>query len=396
MNRDRFMLPLADIWRPLLLAIAGLSILLGLLSYRLGTLTPGLAGPEVSHSVSASSISNILDNPLHLHQKLGQLALQKTGNNHAAAMRLPSIAVAVLVVISMYAMLRFWYTRRVAFLGTLMVGSSSWFLHIARLGTPDINFTLPFVLAIGGVWIYKRQLNIFASTFLVLVAVTLLYTPGLVWLFLPALVWQRRTVNRMLQRMPAWWQAIFVLLLIIGIAPLLWAFSRDTGLILTWLGLPGEWPQSIGVYLKNLINVPAQLFIRGSGDPLYGIGRLPLLDVFTSVMVVLGIFASFFRLRLDRTKLIMGSGIIGLLLIGLDGPVSISFLLPHVYILAISGVALMLQQWFTVFPRNPVARWTGIIIVTASVLLSSYYHLTHYFIAWPNVPETKTTFSQKV
>jgi len=54
----------------------------------------------------------------------------------------------------------------------------------------------------------------------------------------------------------------------------------------------------------------------------------------------------------------------------------------------------MLQQWFTVFPRNPFARSAGAILMTIVVLLAAYNGFSQYFIAWPNTPETKAVFTE--
>lgn len=393
MSKVRAMLPLADLWRPLLTILVLLILATGLLVFRLGSIPPGLSDPEIAQRTVSSSVKAVSDNPLHLHQKLGLLALQKVGQDTAGPLRLASSAVAIAVAASMYVLLKFWYTQRIAILGTLLLVSSSWFLHMARLATPDINFMLPFVFAIGGVWLVKKRLTLVTGTFLALLAATLLYVPGMIWLFVAALLWQRRTIKRLIERMPITWQTIFALILIICLAPLIWALGRDPGLIIAWAGLPETLP-SIGSYFRNISEIPVRLFIRSYANPVYGLGGLPLLDAFTGAMMLLGIFASFFRLGLDRTRLVIGSSLIGCVLIGFGGPVSIAFLLPPVYILAASGVALLLQQWLTVFPRNPFARWVGILLVTTTVLLTSYYHFNRYFIAWAKSPETKAVFQR--
>jgi hypothetical protein len=55
-------------------------------------------------------------------------------------------------------------------------------------------------------------------------------------------------------------------------------------------------------------------------------------------------------------------------------------------------VALLLQQWFTVFPRNPLARLIGVLMVSLLVVLSAYYNTRHYFVAWPKNSQTEQVF----
>lgn len=387
-------LSFADMWRSVLVGFVLIAVVTTLLVFRLGSLAPVLSPPEQAQRAASSSVTEISNNPLFLHHKAGLFLLQKAGQTSTAAIRLPGAAIALLFTVSMYSLLKFWYTRRVALLGSLLLASSSWFLSVARLASPDINFVLPFVLAVGGIWLYKRNLGFVTGLFLVLVGLTLLYVPGMIWLLLSALVWQWRTVKNIFERIPLLWQGVYYLILIIGTAPLVMAFTKDTQVILSWLGLPVNWP-TLGGYLNNLIEIPVQLFVRGVSDPIRNLGRLPLLDAFTGTMVGLGIFASFFRFGLDRTRLVIGTGIIGCLLIALNGQVTTSFLLPHIYILASSGLALMLQQWLTVFPRNPFAKGLGVVLISASVFLAGYYHLSRYFVAWSKSPETKSIFRKQ-
>jgi hypothetical protein len=69
-------------------------------------------------------------------------------------------------------------------------------------------------------------------------------------------------------------------------------------------------------------------------------------------------------------------------------------MLPFVYLIVAAGIGFMLQQWFRVFPRNPIARTLGASLITIAVISSSGYNLTHYFIAWAKAPETQSTFSR--
>lgn len=72
----------------------------------------------------------------------------------------------------------------------------------------------------------------------------------------------------------------------------------------------------------------------------------------------------------------------------LGGVVGDAILLPFIYLLASIGIGRMLGNWFIVFPRNPVARNIGLGLIIGMIALVGYYHITRYFVAWPNSPET--------
>lgn len=388
------LLPVEDFWRPMLVAIFCFVLLAGLLTYRLGSITPGFTDSELQQRSTALSAKAIVDNPLNLHQKVGQFAVQKLGHKGPAAMRAPSALIGFFAIIGMYIILKNWYTARIALLGTFLFATSSWTLHVSRLATPDINYLLPLLLVVGGVWLHRNKLGLIATTLTLASGISLFYIPGMVWLILFIALWRWRFVRHAFKRLNISQRIMTILLVLLGLGPLIWAFIMNSGLIMTWLGLPSTWPSPV-TYLSNLVTIPQEIFIKGSGNPVYGIGNLPLLDAFTSCMVVLGVFASFFRLKLDRTRLLIGIASISTLLIAFGGPVGITFLLPVVYILASAGIALLLQQWFTVFPLNPVARALGVILLSSTILLASGYHISRYFIAWPHVPATKSSFSRQ-
>lgn len=378
----------------MLVSICCLATLVLLLTFRLGTITPGFTEAELQQRAHTATTTSIVSNPLHLHQKVGQFILQKLDHKGPAAMRAPSVLMGLTAIVCMYIVLKNWYTTRVAVLGAFLFATSSWQLHFSRLATPEINFLMPLLLLVGSVWMHRDKFMMFAPVLTLISGILMLYTPGMIWFVFLIFIWRRRLVKRVFKRLSAAQQVGTVLVSVLALAPLVWAFALDTGLITSWLGFPETWPRPLA-YLSNLVSIPRELFIRGAADPVYSIGHLPLLDVFTSCMVLLGIFVFYFKLGLDRTRLLFGAGAISILLVALDGPVAITLLLPIVYILASGGIALLLQQWFTVFPRNPVARALGVVLISSTVLLSAGYHLSHYFVAWPNVPDTKASFSHQ-
>ncbi len=375
-------------------SLLGLAIACLLLFFQIGSLTSGFTKSELQQRAATSTIESVTNNPLHLHQKVGQFLAQKFGHSSPAAMRLPSAIIGLAGIVSMCVILKSWYTTRVAVLGTFLFATSSWTLHFARLSTPDINFLLPLLLLVGSIWLHRDKFATFAIILAIISGIFMLYVPGMVWFVVLTIIWRRRLIGRIFKSFGALQQTMAILLVLLGIAPLVWAFTFNFSLVTLWLGFPAIWP-SPATYLTNIVSIPKEIFIIGAGDPTYSIGRIPLLDAFTSCMVALGAFVLFFRLGLDRTRILIGATVMSVLLVALGGPVTITLLLPIIYILAGGGIALLLQQWFTVFPRNPVARLLGVIFVSATVLLASGYHLSHYFVAWPNVPATKATFSHQ-
>src|SRR5690606_17666203 len=83
------------------------------------------------------------------------------------------------------------------------------------------------------------------------------------------------------------------------------------------------WPTAFNIvtFIKDLVYVPASLFVRTEPLPAYNLGRLPLLDIFSAAMLVLGVYSYTVRLGLVRTRVLIAFGVITSLLIALTSTV---------------------------------------------------------------------------
>jgi len=365
-----------------------------LLFFRLPSLVPGFSASEVAVRASAFSVHTIIKNPLNAPYKAALLCLLKLHHHGALAMRGISALIGVLIVALFYYVLSHWYTRRVALLGSALLVSSSWFLHYARLADPGILYGLPVIALAYGTWlrITKRSgLALFVGAALMAL---LMYIPGLVCLLVAGGVWQSRALYQHLKRQPL----LGVLAFLFGftlLLPLGYGLLLHPSLLRTFVGLPAHtWPTPLSI-LKNIGSLPYQFIIRGHVNPVVNLSNLPILDIFTLAMASLGVYAFYFQRRLHRAQLLFGASIVGIVLVALGGPVTTVILLPFVYIFAAGGMSLMLQQWFTVFPRNPLAAIIATTLLSIAVVITGFYHVNRYFIAWPNAPATKQTFYQK-
>lgn len=383
---------LALSWHPVAMFLGSLTFVVLLLWFQLDSLVPGFSDNELAARTASSTYHNLIDNPLGAPHKILQFIPQYFNHAGPLAMRTASALIGLFIAGCFYVVLRGWYTRRIALMGSLLFVTSAWFLHGARIGTDSIMYALLFGVVACTVWMQKRNSGLAAAASLVLV-ISLLYIPGMIWFVVPAAFWQLSRVERFLGDQHTVYLMLLALAGFAALAPLGYAMYQDTSLIRTFFGFPQSFPEPLTI-LNNIAHVPAHIFLRGSANPEMWLGRLPLLDWFASAMFVLGAYA-FVRRRLDRTWLFLYVFVVGSVLIGLQGPVGMMLLVPFVYVFVAAGVALLLQRWFTVFPINPFARWTGAILLVLAVGLASFYNLNHYYMAWPNAPETKAVFHNK-
>lgn len=385
---------LENAWQPTMLFAIALVIAMGLLLFRIGTLVTPFSIPEYEARQSSQTLQHIIDNPINAPHKLGQFGLQQLGFKGPGAMRSVSAAFGLVSLCLFFMIVRTWFSGHIALIGTLLLASSSWFLHTARLGTPEILLSLGLILVLCGSWLrYSRR----SSRVIILAAVIgalCFYIPGFLWFELGFLLWQSRTIVRQLVQTPLAVVALAFFLYVAFLLPLILALVKQPELLRQLAGLPASMPHP-EVIGKNLLEVPIQLFARGPHNPVTWLARLPLLDIASAALFILGLFSFLKRYKLDRVKILVLWLIVGSLLVSLGSSVSMTILLPFIYVLITAGFAYLLRQWFSVFPRNPFARNIGISLLGITLILMVFYHTRSYFIAWPNNDETKQAFRQR-
>jgi hypothetical protein len=386
---------LATMFQPLMFSLVAIGLMLFLLSFRLGALTPGLSEAEINYRAYTSQAGNITSELVYAPHAFVQNALQQISITNRALLRAASIGFALLSVVSVFALLRLWHAPKLAILGTVLYLTSSWFLHTARVATPDILFTLLPVLLLIWTWLLRSRRRELALFLVVIACGILLYIPGMAWFIVTGIIWQAGRIAKELRTVSAPYIISSIVMGLLFILPAGLVIYQNNGLLWTFMGLPETLPP-ISTIAKNIMSIPLMLFLRGPSDSAMWLGRLPLLDLFSAAFLILGVYTYSLRLNLDRSRFLFAGSILGAILFSLDGPVTIAIILPFIYIFIAGGLAFMLNQWFAVFPRNPFARNIGGSLLTIAVLMSIFYHINHYFIAWPNTPETKQVYSQRL
>lgn len=360
------------------------------LYWQLNSLLPGYSMSELSTYQASISLKAMLENPLNAPFLLAVKAASYIFPDNLVATRVVSVAGGMIVLAIFTVLLRVWHDRRTAVLGALLFGLSAWFLHIARLGTPEVLLFGVFALTACGYWL-KQTGSILALLVCFLGATALLYTPGMVWFIALAIVWQWKVIDRVFKKHLL--TVILSGLLALGaLAPLGWALYKHHELIKPWLGLPHQWPNPVDM-VRNVLEAPYHLFISHEGNPVAWLGTAPILDVFSLTMFVLGGYLYLRHGRLARTPLFIAVLLLTMVLVALGGPVTFTVVIPFIYLVVAAGAGYLINQWLKVFPRNPIAHSIGFALMYALVGLACLYHVTHYFVGWPHAQATHDVFT---
>ncbi len=375
-----------DFTRRLILPLLLIVSALGLLGYHLFRHVP--YGPaEFAATLGSATLSAIKNDILIAPVKGAQIiALKLTEND--IYMRLASVAVAVVAAVLLYAMLRRWYTTRVSFLTSVMFITSSWFLHHGRLANLDVMYlTVIPVLLLICLWFLSKHNDKKYPLAAILLALVL-YVPG-TWLFIVGgLFFVRKVALKAFTKVSLRIRLVSAVAMLLTLAPLFYSFALKPGQINRWLGVDTSQELSLPAIGNRLIDIPQQLLLTGPDDPTRWLVGTPVFDIFSLAMIIMGLYAFRTGYYPTREKLVFGALSIGIILVGFGNVVTLGILIPLFYIAIANGISYMLQSWFTVFPRNPLARTIGVGLLVLVITGSCFYQLQRYFVAWPATAAT--------
>jgi 4-amino-4-deoxy-L-arabinose transferase-like glycosyltransferase len=361
---------------------------LTLYTIALGTHSSGILPEEQAYITANRTLADAVESPAFLPHRVATYALSKAGAEHIAWFRMVSVIIAVLAVACFYYVLHRWYTRRVALIGTVLFATSTIMLHFSRIALPDaLLLSVTYLLAVG-LWLQTTRHRQRALIVFVTMLASTIYVPGLIWVTFAVLAWQGKRLVRVMRRQSLLFRALVILAVVMVLAPAAYSLSQNPREILSVAGLPTGL-SDMSIHIDHVRSTISGLLWRNTASPSLWVNGTPILDVISIAMLVLGVYSLRFERRLLRFKIQLGLLALGLVLALTLGPVAILAAIPIVYLLITGGFAFMLQQWFTVFPRNPFARMVAVVCITVTVLGVAGYHTYRYAVAWPNHPDTR-------
>ncbi len=380
-------------WQPATVLILGLLLIVFLYGYRLSSLAPGIHSTELASGRSSNSLQMILDNPVNAPYKLARYGVSRL-TTRIDVLRGMSAAASLLMILLFYRIACRFFTHLSAGLGTLLFATSTLLLNNGRLATPGIMLLSLFVLITCGYALRFNTRNSMVWLLASLAAALALYVPGMVYFILAGALWQLKSLQRPIGNTKPLVLVGCFLIIMMAAGSIAYAIFRDPASWRTFLGLPATLPEPLTM-LKNMASVPFGIFALAPENPLYRLGKQPILDVFSGGMFVLGCYALIKKHALDRAKLLGGIFIVATLWIAVSGNFeNILILLPFLYLVVTAGLQWMTNEWFKVFPHNPLARGGALVLITLAVFFSCAFQARRYFLAWPHNKNTIAEFQR--
>ena len=380
--------------RIIVLALLSVLAVVSLLIYKLGSLNSGgLSYGEWRVANTTNGWHGVYQDPLYLPMTFLRSIVNLLASHHSQFItRLPSVIIGVLTIIIFVWLIRLWHGTRTAILSTLLFATSAWVLHVSRLASFDVVYLMIIPALLLSVAALQRHANkplVFYGSIMIWGA--LLYVPGTVWLIALTVFWERKAIKQGWKHFSSLSERILYILAGLIWLPLLAIDLARPSVSKLWLGIP-EHLGTLHSFIANFGSVFYHLLINGPRDASIWLSNAPILDIFTIVMTVLGVYFYITHWRVGRARILLSYLVLGSIMISLGGQVSLSLLVPLIYIFVATGVAYLIHDWLHIFPFNPFARTIGISLIVLVIGLSCIYNLRSYFIAWPHNSLTQSTF----
>lgn len=374
---------------------------IGALFFALGSLAPGLHSAEQAQAVASFEWDwknwqqglSVVNLPYVLLQKLSLLLFGVS----SWSIRLPSAIIGSLTIVFFFILLRSWHKSYSALTATVLFVSSSWFIAVARFGTPEIM--IPFVwsgLLLCATQLVRHQGKLLGWTALsALLAAFACYTPYGVWILLGLIVTIAAHPQAMRAAKLLGGQHIALMLFIFVplVVPLGWGIYHQPDQAWLVSGLQSHLP-TVAEFFKNIFTTFKALIWKAPELSALRLGTLPLLATGAAAFLLAGIVRAVVDWRSIRSQFLLLVLAISCIIIGLNpANTSYSLFIVPVYLLVAAGVTVLFREWYRLFPRNPYARSFALLPITLLIAVIVTYHYQRYFVAWASVPATYRAYN---
>lgn len=383
-------------WRYQLGFAAITTLLISLMALSVFFTSPGLSDGE-QHSAAtsvATSFKTIIGSDPSTIINLPYHALQKTSialfGLTQLSVKLPSLILVTLSVAGFYAVVRLWFRRNVATITSLLLLSSSLFLSIGQLGTPDSVY-----LFYGALLLFSTTMIAYAQRFRVFwflasasLAAISLYTPlGLYPILALGITAAIHPHARFIVfRQSALTYTISGVLFLLITTPLIISIFKQPALLTSLLGID---------YFSQIsfesVKQTAAHYLRVY-RPDGGILLTPLYHMAIIALAVLGSIR-LFTANYTAKSYIMSITFVLLVIACLIQNVPASITLVPVMLLVAFGIDYLIRSWYRLFPRNPYARIAGLIPLAVLIIGIASSELERYTYSYRNLASSSEVYT---
>lgn len=368
-----------------LLAVAGLYV------------PGGLSKGEMASFVQTASLDRETPTSLaipNLPFAIVQRASMELFGPSIFAFKLPALICAFVAGVGAVLLLRRWFRPNIAILATVIMITTGQFLYVAQSGSASITYIMWSVwllLAATMITSSPRHKRFWKVLFFIVMPLSL-YTPLSIYLVLAIFSAGilHPHVRYVLKRMPRSHLITLTVMSLVIVTPLGYLLAIKPQLLLQLLGAPASWPPNLWANLKILVQQYLNFI-----SPQSGVLMTPVLGLGSIALILIGVW-QLFAIRYTARSYTLTAWLLLLFPILLINPVFTSVTFVPLLLLLASGLGYLLREWYGMFPRNPYARFVGIVPLTILVAGLVVTGTNRYFDGYRYDPETASSFNNDV
>lgn len=312
----------------------------------------------------------------------------------AYAIKLPSIAVGLVLGFLLILLLNRWFKSNVSLLASCLIVLSTPFLFLAGSGTPLIMIVFwPTLLLWLGSKIQgeKKPKPLYSFVFSIAMLLSI-FTPYMIYfaVFCVLFVLAQPHLRFIVKRLPKMPLILLFLVIAGGFTMLGISIYNHPEAIMELLFAKNF---QIGDFFGNIASGLAPVFSWYTS--IESVFLSPLVSLPTFALVLIGLFSTtkgFFASRNSIASILL---VFGLVITGFN-PSAVIFLILPISILVAHGIKYLLEKWYGLFPENPYARISALLPLTILFGIMILPGLLQYAYGYRYNPKVADRFDYKL
>jgi len=345
--------------------------------------------PTNDLSLSLRSLATV-NLPFHLLQ----LASFKLLGVTILSVKLPSIILYVISSIAIFLLLRRWFKPNVVILSMLIMATTAQLLFIGQSATSGILYVFytALLLLFATMVVQKERGAILWKICLAITAGLSLFTPYFWYINLGLLViaiLHPHPRHFLIKRkyLASWTIPVLIFAGITAIIAYACLISPD--FLHSILGV-----KYITLDIVSNLKTLYRLYLRP--EPLVIDGQItPIIDFGATLLIIFGLLNSVKRITAARTFMTWSWLILSMALLLVQPQLTTVIIIPLFILLAI-GIESLLHEWYKLFPKNPYARGTGLVLTSILVLTMTIGGSVRYIDGYRYYPEAAKQFNKDI
>ena len=354
----------------------------------------GLTQAEIDTLSATNSLGFNLDSlatpnlPFHLLQ----LAFFKLFGVSILTIKAPAIVFSVTSSLAIFFLLRRWFKPSIAILSLLIMTTTAQFLFIGQSATASVLYVAytALILLFATLVLQRAQASQLWRIGLALTVSASLFTPYFWYINLGLLIIallhpHPRHYLIAKKHRNKWLLAIVILLVMISV--MIFLCLRSSALLHNLAGLSS-------FHLDILANLKTIYYMYFRVETSVVSGQItPIMDWSALFLIILGLAKSFSKGYSARAFMVWTWLLLSVALVILQPQLAPVVLVPLFILLAV-GIETLLGDWYKLFPRNPYARGTGLLLISALISVMVIGGAVRYIDGYRYYPAAVSQFNK--